>query len=632
MMSWGIDVRRLRPGSLRVVHATVGRALALVGVAALASGCAAPVRNSAPDSGWPPLELEASLLATEDTLLVTEPAEPALEGSEGYAGLDLLYPEIPVFDSHYREALDAIRSDDLVSAEAGIALLDSALAEVNDSMNPLATIYFQSLGSRVERLKDLVQEGRDFESYVARMDSLGVIAADGEVDSLALVELLETPTQARPDDPRYDLGLVDNPLTARWVRYFTGDGRGYMEQWLARKPLYEDIINEILDEYNLPRDMIFLAMIESGLSLKARSYANAVGPWQFIASTGRMYGLKIDWWVDERRHLEKSTRAAASHLSDLYESLGSWPLAMAAYNTGIRRVKRAMRRHGTRDFWRLSSLPRQTRNYVPKFMACMEIGSNAATYGFTVPKRDRLRFDLVRVDDAIDLNLVAELAKIELDSVVALNPHLKRWSTPPGETYEIKVPQGLGQQVTTQLATVPPEDRVSWRRHRVRRGESLSIIANRYGTSVTAIKQANKLRRSLIHSGQFLLIPVVGEHASARAQKYIEHAAKVAPGDQLTHIVRRRETLGKIARRYGVTVKQLMAWNNKHNTRIVVGDRLAVYGAGERRQITYVVRRGDTLSKIGRRHRVSVRQLMTWNSKRNTRIRIGERLRIYRPS
>ncbi len=265
-------------------------------------------------------------------------------------------------------------------------------------------------------------------------------------------------------------------------------------------------------------------------------------------------------------------------------------------------------------------------------MACLEIGTNPEVYGFSVPEVEKLQYDLVKVEDATDLNLIAELAEIELDSVVTLNPHLKRWSTPPGEVYDIKVPKGLGQQIASRLAAVPAEDRVAWRRHRVKRGESLSIIAGRYGTSVTAIKQANKLRRNLIHAGQFLLIPVVGENASTRATALIEKAAKQNPGSQVTHVVRRGETLGKIARRYGVSVKQLMAWNEKSNTRIHVGDRLTVYGSGERSAITYVVRRGDTLSKIGKRHRVTVRQLMTWNGKRNTQIRVGERLRIYTSS
>ena len=629
-MNWGFSSSDLRLAGRGVLRASVGWTFVLLAAAVLANGCGTPARETQLPPLGSSLDAFAAALSTDDTLSVTEEALPAASISEpGYAGLDLLYPEILDLDTLYRETLDAIRNDDLVQAESGIALLDSALTEVNDTMNPLATIYFQNLGSRVERLKGLVQEARDFNRYVARMDSLGVITSEGELDSLALVELLEVPKQLQPDDPRYDFELVENPLTERWVKYFTGDGRRYMELWLARKPVHEDVIYGILDEYNLPRDLIYLAMIESGLNMKARSYANAVGPWQFISSTGKLYGLKIDWWVDERRHLEKSTRAAASHLSDLYESLGSWPLAFSAYNAGIRRVERAIRRHGTRDFWRLSSLPRQTRNYVPKFMACLEIGLNPEVYGFRVPPREKLEYDLVRVDDATDLNLIAELAEVTVDSVVTLNPHLKRWSTPPGEDYEIKVPRGLGVQVAAKLADVPASDRVSWRRHRVRRGESLSTIATRYGTSVTAIKQANKLRRNMIHSGQFLLIPVVGENASERVQRYIAQAAKQAPAEQFTHRVRRGETLGRIARRYGVSVKQLMAWNEKSNTRIFVGERLTVHGSAERSAITYVVRRGDTLSKIGKRHRVSVRQLMNWNRKHNTRIRVGERLRIY---
>ncbi|UCE02179.1 MAG: LysM peptidoglycan-binding domain-containing protein [Candidatus Latescibacterota bacterium] len=594
----------------------------------LSLGCSAPVQDAKISEPRDVADTESYATPATEVAQLPEPG-PMID-EPGFAGLDLLYPEIVELDEVYEETLQAIREDDLDTAESGIAWLDSALAEVNDTLNPLVSIFYQNLGGRVERLKEVVEEERDFLDYVARMDSLGVITAWGEVDSTALVALLEKPETELALEPRYDLELVDNPLVNRWVRYFTGDGRRYMQLWLERKPLYEETIFAILEQYNLPRDMIYLAMIESGLSMKARSYANAVGPWQFIASTGRLYGLKIDWWVDERRDLEKATHAAASHLSDLYESLNSWPLALSAYNAGIRRVERAVRRHKTRDFWQLSSLPRQTRNYVPKFMAALKIGNNAEVYGFHVPKRAKLEYDVVRVDDATDLNLIADLAGASLDSIIELNPHLKRWATPPGDAYEVKVPKGLGEITTAKLAKVPAEDRVAWRRHRVRRGESLSTIARRYGTSVTAIKQANKLRRNLIHSGTFLLIPVVSNAPSARAQKYIDHAAKTTPSGRSTYRVRRGDTLGKIARRHGVSVNQIMAWNGKSNTRITVGERLTLYGA-KPSSITYVVRRGDTLSKIGKRHRVSVRQLMRWNKKRNTRIRVGERLRIYPP-
>jgi membrane-bound lytic murein transglycosylase D len=600
----------------------------------LLAGCSAPVTQhdlEAPDEYPVAMEADADTL---DVIAVDGAEESALPAEEGYryAGLDLLFPEIREMDDMYRQGLEALWSGDLDAAQGHLNALDAAMNSRNDAMNPLATIYYNSISERAENLSELIDEMRYFESTMSRIDSLGVIHANGAVDSLALSQLFENPVDLDPDNPRYDFELVENPLVERWIRYFTGDGRMHMEKWLARKPKYEKVIYEILDEYNLSRDMIYLAMIESGLSMKARSYANAVGPWQFISSTGRIYGLKIDWWVDERRDLEKATRAASSHLSDLYESFGSWPLAFAAYNAGSRRVERAVRRHGTRDFWQLSSLPRQTRNYVPKFMAALLIGHDPEAYGFHVdPSLEEETYDVVEVEDATDLHLIAELADCKLEDVINLNPHLKRWSTPPGEPYQVRVPYGRGEITTTKLATVPPEDRVRWRRHRVKRGESLSLLARRYGTSVSAIKQANNLRRTTIHAGTYLLIPVVSGSSSV-AQEHIAAAALASGGETVSYRVRRGDTLGRIAKRYGVTVSQLKSWNGKSNSRIYVGETLVMNPSGgpQGERITYVVKRGDTLSVIARRHRVSVKQLMSWNKKRTTRIVIGERLRIYK--
>jgi len=242
----------------------------------------------------------------------------------------------------------------------------------------------------------------------------------------------------------------------------------------------------------------------------------------------------------------------------------------------------------------------------------------------------------VAVEDATDLRLVANLAGTDFEVLSELNPHLKRWATPPGEAYRIKVPHGLGDTVAARLAAVPEAERVRWRRHRVGRGETLAALAREYGTSIDAIRQANHMRSSTLRPGNYLLIPVVGETPGALAQQSIAHVAQANTEEQSVYVVRRGDTLARIARRRGVTVRQLREWNGKSSTRIHPGERLMLIGAAATaseggRSITYVVQRGDTLSTISARHRVSVRQLMSWNSKRSTRIRVGERLRIYPP-
>jgi len=567
----------MRPTTKRGDHTHGGLAVMLGVLAFLAGACGPAQRTVSRTDVLSPSTAEAAEVAAMDSL--EEARDPA------YAGLDKVYPEIVQLETWYREALQAVWNDDLDLAEQRGAQLDSALTEINDDENPLAGIYFQSLSARLEKLKDLILEERTLQRYLAKVDSLSVVTPDGGVDSTALSTLIERPVGGRPMSPRHDLQLVENPLTERWVRFFTGDGRHYMDLWLTRLPKYEELIYGVLDEYDVPRDLVFLAMIESGLSLHARSYANAVGPWQFIAGTGKLYDLRIDWWVDERRNLEKATRAAASHLSDLYEQFDSWPLALAAYNCGGGRVSRAIKRHKTRDFWKLTSLPSQTRNYVPKFMAALYIGKDPQRYAFSPPKGERYAYDVVPVEDATDMRLIAELCECSIEEILDLNPYVKRWCTPPSERYDVRVPVGKGAQIAERLSQVPAEERVTWRRHRVVRGETLSGLAKQYSTSVQAIRDANKLgSRTTLKPGAYVIIPVItAAEPGPRVAQYIAEAAKSAsvPAERtsrrLTYKVRRGDTLSSISRRHGVSVSQIMKWNRKRSARIFVGERLRLH-------------------------------------------------------
>jgi membrane-bound lytic murein transglycosylase D len=530
-----------------------GAALLVLALAVAGCGGTAANRHSSA-----PTDVRRASTDASETGAPGDSLEPAAEPD--YSGLEKVAPEIVGLETLYREALQAVWNDDLATAEARSAALDSALAEVDDDdPNQLVSIYIQSLETRMEKLKDLILEQRTLQTYLAKMDSLSVISPEGVVDSTALSTLLERRVEAPPSSPRFDFELVENPLTQRWVNFFTGDGRHYMELWLTRLPIYRDLIDDILDEYNLPRDLVFLAMIESGLSVKAHSSANAVGPWQFIAGTGRIYDLRIDWWVDDRRNIEKATRAASSHLSDLYDEFGSWPLAFAAYNAGPRRITRAIAKHRTRDFWKLTSLPSQTRNYVPKFMAALYIGKDPERYGFRVPDGDKFAYDIVVVEDATDLRLIAELCECSLEDLIELNPYVRRWCTPPGESYDVRVPParvprspsvGAGAGRGTHHLAPPPRSK----------GETLVGVARNYSTSVQAICDANKLRpKSSLRPGNYLIIP----------------------GDLGRRGQPARRALHRRSRQVGVER---------------VGD-----GSGRR---TYVVRRGDTLSSIGRRHSV----------------------------
>jgi membrane-bound lytic murein transglycosylase D len=432
--------------------------------------------------------------------------------------------------------------------------------------------------------------------------------------------------EVKPLKPQLpDIEVVENAKVRKWVRYFTGDGRATFQKWIRRSGKYRETTNRILIEEGLPLRMTNLALIESGFNPNAYSRAHAVGMWQFIRSTARIYGLRVDWWVDERRDLVKSCRAASQHLRDLHSALGSWPLAMAAYNCGQRNVERAMKRSRSRDYWDLR-LPRETRDYVPKFMAACMITENPEAYGFTFVYDDHLDFEVVELDPKTDLRAVARACGVALPVIKDLNPNLIRGCTPDGDDrYPVRIPSGKTEVCLAALQEMPEEERMAKIyespavRHTVRRGETLSRIARRYGTTISAIAKANRItNHHRIRIGQVLLIPGEG---------YVTY-----PDNPGVHVVRRGETLSSIGHRYGIRIKELMAWNDLRSPHVIYTgqklvvslDRLAEAAGGE-----YVVRKGDTVAAIAHRHGVDTDEVLAANQLRATdRIYPGQELRI----
>jgi len=277
-----------------------------------------------------------------------------------------------------------------------------------------------------------------------------------------------------------DLMKIDNKDVRRWEEYFTGRGRNGFQTWLDRKAVNDSLISGILAEHNLPRELIYLSMIESGFSSRAISSANAVGPWQFMSATAGDYHLRRSWWIDERRDMEMSTRAAATYIESLYKRFGDWALVLAAYNTGGGRIARKIREHGHANFWELR-LPTQTTAHIPKFIAAARIGEDPEKYGFQINDMTPLSYDILKVNDATDLALVARCAGVSTDQVIALNPALLRGASPPDlRNYPVRVPTGTGAQAQRELARIPSDKRLTWRRHKVERGENLSAIATQY--------------------------------------------------------------------------------------------------------------------------------------------------------
>lgn len=392
--------------------------------------------------------------------------------------------------------------------------------------------------------------------------------------------------EAESEEATWDIPITMNEAVERWLEYFQTDGRRNFSIYLSRSGRYEPMMRAVFRDSRLPEDLVYLSLIESGFSPRAYSRAHAVGLWQFIRSTGGLYGLRVSYWVDERRDPILATKAAAAHLKDLYEEFGSWYLAAAAYNGGATRVRRGIARTGSDDFWTLADrryLRRETRNYVPKLIAAALIAKQPEHFGFIdIPQSEPLAYDVVRVPDATSLEVIAEAAGVPESDVAELNPQVLRGVTPPGERYSVRVPAGSGQTFAANYATIPPGDRVRWVAHTVRRGETLSRIARIYGVSVSAIRAANNyVNPRRLRIGQRLVIPRAGKLPTRLAAARTSSTRRVEPqrpdGRYITYRVQRGDTLWAIARRYDVTARQLMQWNGLRTTRIYPGDEVRVY-------------------------------------------------------
>lgn len=385
--------------------------------------------------------------------------------------------------------------------------------------------------------------------------NLFTIQVDPHLKELAGQHLLNT---------RFDIPVVLNDDVLRLLNFYQNRGREIMEEGLKRSGMYVPLFREIFREEGVPLDLVYMAHVESHFKPNAYSRARARGLWQFMLGTGRLYGLRQDWWIDERSDIVKSTHAAAQHLRDLYERFGDWHLAMAAYNVGSSRIERVRRRYGELDYWAMVKrrmLPRETRSFVPSILAALIIFRNPERYGFSVEPDPPLQFETVDLKEQVDLRVVAEEIDVRVTDLFALNPELRRGITPfHYDDYELKVPLGKADFLKKRLAELPKDRKVQVRHHKVKRGETLGLIAQRYSSSVSAIAQVNRIRNvHWLREGQDLLIPLAGGYSAASAARSMEPTPQQLPA---TYIVRRGDSLSRISSRYRVTIKDLLLWNN----------------------------------------------------------------------
>lgn len=448
-------------------------------------------------------------------------------------------------------------------------------------------------------------------------------------------------------DPRdFDIPIVINERVENWMVYFLTRGRSSITKWLARQGRYAPLIQSELEKAGLPKDLLYQSMIESGFNPYATSRAAAVGVWQFMPRTGRYYGLKVDYWIDERRDPVLATDAAIRYLTYLYKMFGSWELATAAYNAGEGKIGKAIRMYGTNDFWELSSSERnylkpETKHYVPKMMAAAILCKYPDRYGLTaeIPDEHRLPdwdYDTVQVEEATDLAAVAKVLEIDDEELAFMNPHLKRGFTPPGfENYELNVPRGEAETFAAKWEKVPKDERITFVRHKVQRGQTLGAIAGKYGVPTSAIASLNGISDPRkLRIGQTLTIPVKAANLSDRT---------------VTHVVSRGDTLGAIASRYGVSVSALKEQNGLRSDVISVGQRLTVKSeaastavasskpasssssassAAPRAASVHTVRSGDTVSGIAAKYGTTWVALRKANGLSSDTIKVGQKLTI----
>jgi membrane-bound lytic murein transglycosylase D len=464
------------------------------------------------------------------------------------------------------------------------------------------------------------------------IESLNLPISDESNDDFSIAVV---PEENLDKGLNFDIPIVINAKVEQFIQYFQTIGSKVFANWLARSERYIPFMKNLLKENGLPEDLVYMALIESGFNPQAYSRRKASGPWQFIYLTGKRYGLKANWWVDERRDPEKSTIAAAKYLKDLYDMFECWYLAAASYNAGEGKIIKAMKRYRTEDFWELSKykyLKRETRDYVPQMIAAALIAKDPETYGFIgIEYQEPLRYDKVKVPPVVDLQVIAKACEISIEALKDLNPELLRWCTPPDSPeYEIKIPFGAKELFLENFETLRPVQKFQFRTHRVRKGDTLSRIARLYRVNVEPILEINRVRKTKVLSiGTTLLIPVpmTQEVGSAPVVKKIsQEKHQDGNAEEFIYTIKKGDSLWSIANEMGVNIGALSRWNNLNpKKKLVPGNKLKIRVVGDQtfpdegiremngKEIIYVVKKGDTLWEIAKRYSVTIADIKTWN-------------------
>jgi membrane-bound lytic murein transglycosylase D len=423
----------------------------------------------------------------------------------------------------------------------------------------------------------------------------------------------------------------------------------YMKRVSKRAEPFLYYIVQELEKAGMPTELALLPIVESAFDPFAYSHGRAAGMWQFIPGTGKSYGMKQTWWYDGRRDVIASTEGAIKYLQRLHKMFdGDWLHALAAYNSGEGRVMRSIRKNKRRgkptDFWSLD-LPRETRAYVPKLLALADILANKESYAFDWPTiSNQAVIEIVDVGSQIDLAVAAKKAGLTTKELHALNPGYNRWATDPDGPHRLVVPRRLAQEFIAALAATEPKDRLNWVRHKVKSGESLGLIANKYNTTIDVIQNINGMKNNVIYANDFLLVPIalksMDEYSLSADQRLARTQAEKKGAYQLTHKVKSGDTFWDLSRAYNVSVRDLAKWNGMApRDPLIPGKELVVWvnQVSEQqtdnsimRTLTYTVRNGDSLSRIADKFNVKISDITKWNSLNGKRyLQPGQRLKLH---
>ena len=473
-----------------------------------------------------------------------------------------------------------------------------------------------------------------------------------------LHELVETHAMQQPNlisrmVQGFSLELPDEQRVTQELNWYKTHP-GYLQRIQERAEPYLHFILEEIDRRNMPSEIALLPAVESAYRPFAYSHGRAAGMWQFIPSTGRHFGLKQNWWYDGRRDVVSSTLAALDYLQSLSKQFdGDWELALAAYNSGAGTVRSAIRRNKKQgkdtDFWSLK-LPDETSAYVPRLLALSEIFRNAEHYGVSLQHfPDEPYFASIDIGSQLDLALAADMADLPIQDLYLLNSGFNRWATDPEGPHRLNLPLDRVDDFLAALAQLPPEKRLSWKRYKIKQGDSLSVIASKHKTTTKLLRQVNKLRGNNIRAGKHLLIPVSSQsldhYVYSAEQRKANIQNRKRSGQKQIYVVKAGDSLWTIARSYQVSHRKLASWNGmapgdtlKTGQRLVIWTKqgvaaitspLDIQPEGTQSSLHYKVRRGDSLSRIAQRFKVSVSDLRRWNTLNGKYLKPGQRLKLY---